>query len=278
MVLDWLQSLIIGLISGLTDVLPVSSQAHQTLLLTCFGGEELYPLTRLVIHLAILLTLLTLCWGQIGRIRRQLKLARMPKRKRTRPVEMASIMDARIIRTSFWFILVGLLLYGLADSIRGSLFWLAVGSLVNAVILYAPRMFSTADKDSRLVSPLESAQMGIGVGAAILPGISSVGASYSVGILHGVDRGYMIHLTMMMHMIFDLGLVVYDVLDVVALPVLETGRRAIHSYGLAAAAAVVGTVLGYRAIRAIATRVGMTGFSFYSFGVALFTFVLYLMV
>ena len=98
MVLDWLQSLIIGLISGLTDVLPVSSQAHQTLLLTCFGGEELYPLTRLVIHLAILVTLLTLCWGQIGRIRRQLKLARMPKRKRTRPVEMASIMDAQIGR------------------------------------------------------------------------------------------------------------------------------------------------------------------------------------
>ena len=278
MVLDWLQSLIIGLISGLTDVLPVSSQAHQTLLLTCFGGEELYPLTRLVIHLAILVTLLTLCWGQIGRIRRQLKLARMPKRKRTRPVEMASIMDARIIRTSFWFILAGLLLYSFTDGIRGSLFWLALGSLVNAFVLYVPRLFSTADKDSRLVSPLEGAQMGIGVGAAILPGISSVGASYSVGILHGVDRGYMIHLTMMMHMIFDLGLVVYDVLEVVALPVLETGRSAFVSYGLAALAAVVGTVFGYRCLRAVAERSGLTGFSFYSFGIALFALVLYLMV
>ena len=276
--LNWLQSLIVGLISGLTDVLPVSSQAHQTILLTCFGGTELYPLTRLVLHLAILLTLLILCWGQIGRIRRQLKLARMPKRRRSRPVEMASIMDARIIRTAFWFILAGLLLFRLTDSIRGSLFWLAVGSLVNAAVLYVPRMFQTADKDSRLVTPLESMQMGIGVGAAVLPGISSVGASYSVGILHGVDRGYMIHLTMMMHMIFDLGLVVYDVLDVVALPVLETSRRALHSYGLTALAAVVGTVFGYRCLRAVAERSGLTGFSFYSFGMALFALVLYLMV
>ena len=278
MALNWLQSLIIGLISGLTDVLPVSSQAHQTILLTCFGSTALHPVIRLVIHLAILLTLLTLCWGQIGRIRRQLHLARMPKRKRSRPIELASIMDARIIRTSFWFILVGLLLYDVTDSLRGSLFWLAGGSLVNAAILYVPRMFPTADKDSRLVTPLESAQMGICVGAAVLPGISSVGASYSMGILHGVDRGYMIHLTMMMHMIFDLGLVVYDVLEVVALHVVETDQHALLSYGLAALAAVVGTVFGYRFLRKVAERFGLVGFSFYSFGVALFAFMLYLMV
>ena len=278
MALNWLQSLIVGLISGLTDVLPVSSQAHQTILLTCFGGTELYPLTRLVLHLAILLTLLILCWGQIGRIRRQLKLARMPKRKRTRPVEMASIMDARIIRTSFWFILAGLLLYSFTDGIRGSLFWLALGSLVNALILYVPRMFPTADKDSRLVTPLESAQMGIGVGLAVVPGISSVGASYSLGILHGVDRGYMIHLTMMMHMIFNMGLVVYDVMEVAALQGLDTSRSALLSYGLMAIAAVAGTVFGYRFLRAVAERSGLTGFSFYSFVMALFAFVLYLMV
>ena len=278
MVLNWLQSLIIGLVSGLTDVLPVSSQAHQTLLVTFFGGTELDPVTSLVIHLATLLALLVLCWGQIGRIRRQLRLVRMPKRRRNRPVEMASLMDARIIRTAAWFIVAAAALYSLTDSIRGSLFWLAAGSLINAVILYLPRMFATADKDSRLVSPLESAQMGIGAGAAILPGISSVGACYSVGILHGVDRGYMIHLAMMMHMIFQLGLLVWDVVRIIALPVVILDSSAMVCYGLAGLAAAAGTVFGYRFLRRVASNFGMTGFSFYSFGMALLVFMLYLMV
>ena len=276
--LNWLQSLIVGLISGLTDVLPVSAQAHQTILLTCFGGTELYAVTRLAIHLATLVTLLILSWGQIGRIRRQLRLARMPKRHRNRPIEMASLMDARIIRTAVWFILAGLLLYRVTESIRAGLCWVALGSLANAVILYLPRLFPTADKDSRLVTPLESAQMGLGAGAAILPGISSVGVPYSLGVLHGVDRGYMFHLAVMLHMIFELGLVVYDVLEIVALPVLLTDSGALLSYGLAALSAVVGTVFGYRLLRGAAEKFGLTGFSFYSFGVALLAFMLYLMV
>ena len=37
--LNWLQSLALGLVSGLTEILPVSAQAHQTILLTFFGGS-----------------------------------------------------------------------------------------------------------------------------------------------------------------------------------------------------------------------------------------------
>lgn len=278
MELNWLQSLMMGLFSGLTDVLPVSSQAHQTLLLTVFGGMELHPVSRLVIRLGSVLALFLLCRGQIGRIRRQLRLARLPKRRRTRTPELAAIMDAKIIQTALWPICICLVLYALLPGIRGSLFWLSLGSLINAVVLYLPRLFRTADRDSRLVTPFESIQMGLGIGAAALPGVSSVGASYSVGILHGMDHSYMLHLTMIMHLIWNLGMVVCDVMAVVAMDTTMLYEGAPLAWGLMAGAAVLGTVLGYRVLVGAAQRSGLTGFSFYSFGVALFTFVLYLMV
>lgn len=276
--LSWLQSLIMGLFSGVTDILPVSSQAHQTLLLTFFGEETLYPVLRLAIHAAILITLLIACRGEIGHIRRQLRLTRLPRRRRNRMPDLAALMDAKIVKTAFWPVALLMLLQGWTCRLGGSLLWVAILSLVNAVILYLPNLYPTADKDSRLVTPGESLEMGLGAGISILPGISSVGAAYSAGIIHGVDRGYMIHLTLMIHMLVTAGLMVHDVLDILALGAVDSGTGAIICYGLSAIAAAAGTVFGVRNLRRVAARQGLTGFSFYSFGVALFTFILYLVV
>ncbi|MBQ8238433.1 MAG: hypothetical protein IJZ39_09840 [Oscillospiraceae bacterium] len=276
MELSWLQSLVMGLFSGLTDILPVSSQAHQTLLLTFFGGTQIHPALRLVMHAAVVITLLFSCWGQIGRIRRQVRISRQPKRRRTRAIDMAAFLDSRIIQTSVWTIVPAVLLYGITSRLQGSLLWLAVLSLLNAVILYLPGLFPTADKDSRLVTPGESLLMGIGTGAAVLPGISSVGVSYSVGILHGVDRTYMIHLSLMMHMVFTVGLMLHDVLDLLTMGSLALDGGAMLCCGLGACAAAAGTALGVRILKRVAGKAGLTGFSFYSFGVALLSFILYL--
>ena len=274
MELNWLQSLALGLVSGLTEILPVSSQAHQTILLTFFGENEIDPMTRLVIHAATLLTVLVSIRGQIGRIRRQLRLAQMPRRRRNRPVEMTAIMDAKIIRTALVPILLMLLLYGVTRRAGGLLF-LAAMSLVNAAVLYLPGVFPTADKDSRLVTPLEGVFMGLGTGAAVLPGLSSIGASYSVGVLHGVDKKYMLHLSLMMELIFSAGLVFYDLLDILSAGA-AAGPAALLAWAAAGLSAAAGTLLALRVLERTVQKNGLTGFSFYSFGAALFAFVLYL--
>lgn len=274
----WLQSLVMGLVSGLTDLLPVSSQAHQTLLLTFFGATEIDPVLRLVIHAATFLTVLAACWGRIGRIRRQLRLLRLPKRRRTRVVDMAPVMDVKVLKTALLPILALVLLQGVAGRISMNLPLLALVCFVNAALLYLPGLFPTADKDSRLVTPAESFLMGLGTGCGVVPGLSSVGISYSVGILHGVDRRYMVHLALMMHMIVTAGLMVFDVLEIMNLPVVAFGPRALIGYGAAAAAAVLGSVIAIRMVRTAAARNGLTLFSFYSFGLALLIFILYLIV
>ena len=277
MELNWLQSLALGLVSGLTEILPVSSQAHQTILLTFFGEQGAAPLMRLVIHGAAFLTVLLSVSGQIGRIRRQQKLVRMPRRRRNRPVEMTALMDGRIIRTALVPILLMLALYSLTRRGDGLLLLAAV-SLVNAAVLYLPSLLPTADKDSRLVSPLESIFMGFGAGASAIPGMSSIGVCYSVGVVHGVDRKYMVHLALLMHLIFTAGMIFYDVLDIISQGMPDLGLQILLGLAVAGLGAVAGTAMGLRTLDRAARKNGLTGFSFYSFGVALFAFILYLVV
>lgn len=277
MELNWLQSFALGLVSGLTEILPVSSQAHQTILLKFIGETGHVPVTRLVIHVATFLTVLLSVWGQIGRIRRQQQLVRMPRRRRNRPVEMAALMDGRIIRTALVPVLLMLLL-GSVTRRSASLLVVAAAALVNAALLYLPSVLPTADKDSRLVSPLESILMGLGAGSAVIPGMSSVGACYSVGILHGMDKKYMLHLALMMQLIYNAGMIFYDVLDIVDGGAFSIGPRMLLGWGVAGAAAAMGALLGLHGLDRAARKNGLTGFSFYSFGLALFAFILYLVV
>ena len=277
MELNWLQSLALGLVSGLTDILPVSSQAHQTILLNFFGENGAVPVTRLVIHAATLLTVLISIRDRIGQIRQQQKLTRMPRRRRNRPVEMTALMDGKIISTALVPIVIMLLGWGL---IRGgvSLPVLAALSLVNAAVLYLPSLLRTADKDSRLVTPLESIFMGLGTGIAAIPGLSSIGISYSVGVIHGVDKKYMVHLSLMMHLIFTAGMIFYDLMDILHMGAIAAAPADLLSWAVAGVAAAAGTSLGLRGLDRAARQDGLTGFGFYSFGVALFAFILYLVV
>ena len=281
MELNWLQSLALGLVSGLTEILPVSSQAHQTILLKFFGQPAGSPITRFVIHAATFLTVLLSIRGQIGRIRRQQQLVRMPRRRRNRPVEMTALMDGRIIRTAILPIVLMLAVYGFTRH-NTSLLVLAAGCLVNAAVLYLPGVLPTADKDSRLVSPLESLFMGLGAGSAAIPGMSPIGTCYSVGVLHGVDKKYMVHLALMMFLIFNGGMVCLDALDILSRGIPTIDLQKLIKWGVTAlstgAGTVVGTLLALQGLKNAAQKNGLTGFSFYSFGVALFAFILYLVI
>ena len=120
--------------------------------------------------------------------------------------------------------------------------------------------------------------MGLGTGIAAIPGLSSIGISYSVGVIHGVDKKYMVHLSLMMHLIFTAGMIFYDLLDILHMGAIAASPSDLLSWAIAGFAAAVGTYLGLRGLDRAARKNGLTGFGFYCFGVALFTFIFYLVV
>lgn len=275
--MKWFQSLIYGLFSGLSDVMPVSSQAHKAMLLKLFGIHSEDPVLRLFIHMAILAALYYCCSNQILRMVRQLKLSGVPKKKRKRPLDIRTLMEFRMLRTMIIPVLLACLLYNRTSQWSTRLGLLAVFQLLNSVILFLPSLMPTGNKDARSMSAFESVLMGIGGAASVVPGISPVGAATAVASMCGAERTFALNLTYLMHMVLTICLIGFDFAAIFAAGLSITFQMFI-GYILAAATAFGGAYLGIRIMRLLAVNIGYGLFVFYSFGAALLSFMLYLMV
>ncbi len=274
--MNWLKSLVFGFLSGLTDILPVSAQAHKAILIKLFGMESEPPLLRLLVHLGVLAALYFCNRNLIMRIARQLRIARIPKRRRKRPVDLRTILDFRLLTTMLVPLVLAFLFYPRASALNQSLNWIALFLLINAVILYLPNILPSGNKDSRSFSPLEGVLMGLAGGLSVLPGISSVGTMNVAGHICGGERSYVLNLSLLAQMAVTALLIVFDVVSLATVGAGIAGFTAFLACLLAAVSAFAGVYLGIKAMRGLAVNIGFGAFAYYSLGLALLSFILYL--
>lgn len=274
---SFFQSLLFGFVSGLTDILPVSAQAHKTIMLTVFGGEGEPALLRLLLHIAILAALYTGCSDQLRRISRQLKLAKVPKRRRKRPLDQHVLMDFRLLRMMAVPVVIGYIFYQKAAELNGSLSWTALLALINAVILFLPNLMPTGNKDSRSLTPMEGMMVGAAGALGILPGISSMGGMVSMASLCGVERKFALKISVMAQMVVTVMLIIFDIAALFGgIGALTFGGFV--GYLAAAAAAFLGVHVALRTMNVMADGKGFHVFAFHSLAVALLSFIFYLTV
>lgn len=119
--------------------------------------------------------------------------------------------------------------------------------------------------------------MGLGGAASVLPGISGVGASLSIGSVCGVERTYALNMTLLMEIVVLVGLIVYDIIGIISVGLGTLSFLILIKYLLSAAAAFAGAYLGIRILRALADEAGFSVFAYYCWGAALFAFILNLL-
>ncbi len=275
--LNWLQSILYGFLSGFMDIVPVSAQAHKVLLLKFYGAKGPMDLQDLLIHAAILSALYFCNRSHIIRISRARALARVPKNRRRRPLDTHSLMDFSMIKTMLIPVVLGVFLYQYTKGWAGNLVILAVFLFVNGLILYIPQFLPSSNRDSRTLSRVEGLLMGLGGTVCILPGISAVGASVSVGSVCGTERSYGFNMALMMNMFVTAGLIVYDIMGISANGAGTISFVILVRYLLTAIIAFGSTVLAVKLMRHLAANHSFSLFAFYCFGLALFTFLLNLM-
>jgi len=141
--LNWFESFLYGLFSGLTDILPVSAEAHRILMLKCFGIQSHTELMKLFAHLGVFGAMYFSCRKQIVRIHRARRLARVPKRRRRRPLDTRSLMDFSLLRTMLIPVILGFFLNRYTEPLKEKLIWIAALLFLNGIILYIPQFFSS---------------------------------------------------------------------------------------------------------------------------------------
>lgn len=274
--LNLFESTLYGFISGLTEILPVSGQAHRNLILQLLGQQGEQALLRLMIHVGILAALYYSCQNHILRMVRAKKLSRVPKRRRKRPLDVRSLMDISLLKTMAVPVILALLFYGRLSALNEKRILVSVLLFINGIVLYIPQFLPSSNRDSRTLSRVEGLWMGLGGGLSLLPGISATGASASIGSICGVDRIYGLNMILLMCMVLTVGLMIHDVLALIAVGIAGLNFMALLGYILAGCAAFGGAFLGIRLMRVLCANRNLSVFAFYCWGVSLFTFILYL--
>jgi undecaprenyl pyrophosphate phosphatase UppP len=273
---NWLLSILYGILSGFTTFLPISASAHQGLFLQLTGTEGNGEVFRLAACIGALIFLLFSSRPTLSRFRREQKIASIPAKRRRRQPDPVTLRQIRQIRVT----LVPMVLCAAGGwflrSFSAALWFLAAAAVVNGIMLYLPQFFRRGNKAVANLSYLDSLLGGLGCGLAFVPGLSGIGCGLSVFSFCGSSR----------QTALDMGLLLMiPVLSLVGitsvLTMFFTGTAGL-TFGvflcciLAAGGAALGAWVGILLMRFLAVNIGYSGFAYYSWGMGLLMFILYL--
>lgn len=199
-----IKAIIVGLIQGLTEFLPVSSSGHielakEILSLDLEGEENL--LFTLVLHTATALSTIFVFRKKIGEIIKGI----------FKGEKEHLLFAGKIILSMIPAALIGLLLKDQIEALfSGNIRLVGMMLIVTAVLLY----FADKAKKTRVEVTFPKALLiGISQAIAILPGISRSGATISTSVLLGVDRSKSAFFSFLMVIPLIFGAMAKDLLD-----------------------------------------------------------------
>ena len=192
--MDLIQGIIIGIVQGLTEFLPVSSSAHLVFIQNIFGVESSLAFDTFL-HLGSLLAVLWFFRGDIIKMIKSWWLS------------IGDILQGRFKQGFYddpykrlaWYVilatipvaLVGVLFEDAVDSLfAGSLYVPAFFLFVTGTILYLSQRMTSGEINFHNVGAKESLFMGLGQACAILPGLSRSGTTIAAGLVIGLDKEF----------------------------------------------------------------------------------------
>ena len=186
--MNYLDAVILGIVEGLTEFLPVSSTGHLTIAEKMLGLDvadtAVTGFTAVIQMGAIAAAILYFAKDIWGIIRAWCLGLFKP--------EYRGQLDHRM----GWYVIVGTIPVGIAgllfkDVIKNDLrsLWVVAAGLVawSAVMWYAERVASQR-RTERDLNVVDAAVVGVVQVAALVPGVSRSGATISAGLLRGLDR------------------------------------------------------------------------------------------
>ena len=183
--IGWLEAIILGLVQGLTEFLPISSSAHLLVLSQLAGWEDPGAAFTAVIQIGTELAVLVYFWHDITRIVRTWFHS---LRDRT----LRSHIDARM----GWYVIVGtipIVILGIAfqDVIETAArnLWLVAGTLIGfGIVLGIADRIGRKNQGLNNLNARDGILLGLGQALALIPGVSRSGATISTGLLLGYTR------------------------------------------------------------------------------------------
>jgi undecaprenyl-diphosphatase len=176
--MNWFEALILGLLQGLTEFLPVSSSGHLELGSALFGLNEGDNLTfSILVHGATVLSIIVVFRQDILNL-----IVNVLKFQWNEETKFVLLILASAVPVA----VVGLLFEEQIEALfTGNVLFVGFMLLITATLLFLTRFVKKTDKDVNLFRALI---IGIAQTIAVLPGISRSGATIATALFLGVDK------------------------------------------------------------------------------------------
>ena len=199
--MDILQAIVLGVVQGLTEFLPVSSSGHLVLLQNVMGVDSqsaMYLFFDTMLHLGTVVAVIIVLRNDIVNIIRQ------PLGKTMRLLLVATLPAVALA-----------LLFGdfIENAFGGG--FLGISFLITGLLLVLAEKLGNPTRKFSSARYTDALAMGVAQGIALLPGVSRSGATMSGGLLTGLDREVVARFSFLMSVIAILGSVVYQAKDIV---------------------------------------------------------------
>ena len=211
--MNWIESLILGLLQGLTEYLPISSSGHLTIASSLFGieGEQNMAFTILV-HVATVLSTLVILWKEIVWVLKDLFTKQ--KWNSYSSLNQGSKYAINIIISMIPIGIVGVFFKDDIEAIFGA------GTTVVGIMLLitsALLIFSYYAKPRQReeISVGNAFVIGLAQAMAVLPGLSRSGSTIATGILLGNKKENLAQFSFLMVIPPILGEALLDIKDVI---------------------------------------------------------------
>ena len=187
--MSWLEALVLGLIQGLTEYLPVSSSGHLAIGSALFGieGEENLAFT-IVVHVATVFSTLVILWKEIEWIFRDLFKFQMNAGTRYAINIVISMIPVGIIGVFFKDTVEDI--FGAGLLIVGCMLLLTAALLTFSYYAKPRQKTSISLKDAFII--------GLAQACAVMPGLSRSGTTIATGLLLGNNKAQMAQFSFLM--------------------------------------------------------------------------------
>jgi undecaprenyl-diphosphatase len=209
-----IQAIVLGLLQGATEFIPVSSSGHLVLVPWLLRWEPPGLVFDTVVHGGTLLAVLAYFWRDWW----ALSTAWLRGWARLDWRDPEARLMWLLILGSIPAAVLGYLLEDFFEALFGEPAWVSVFLLATAALLaLSERLGRRARKISDL-QWFDALLIGLGQAAAIAPGISRSGATMAAGLLRGVERPVAARFSFLLATPIIFGAGVFQLLDLFALP------------------------------------------------------------
>lgn len=174
------QAIILGIIQGLTEFIPVSSSGHLVLAHHALGVFDVGLAFDVALHFGTLIALVLYFWKDLS----QFAISLFKKTENTR-------LTWLLIMATIPAAIIGFLLESAAESQFRSVRLVATTMFVFGLIMLAAEHYYRRRRHHNLLSEVTTKQalgMGLAQAAAIVPGVSRSGSTITMGLFTGLDR------------------------------------------------------------------------------------------